>query len=711
LATEKLLNLRIPLEGKPDASLAVQVYAFTRDGKFLAAAPVAEGRVTVPISPEQAAGAQIFIGPALRPNDAPTLALMEKMHAYKPILRLDPLKPEQELLPIPEVVWKLWCLRLCHVRGRVVKPVAVAGVVENKAVCHAKVHICEVDLLRLVLLKLPELVIWRLRDEVLHLIDDSYARPVIHFPIPEPDPAPYRQLKPELALSPAANLMPIVRKTTVAMETLPEAKLAKAPLAPLAAKLQPLLQAPSIQTVRKALLDHIDIIQPYLCGFPWFWPFITRCDEITTVFTNPDGQFEATFLYWACSDQPDLYFWVEFCVGGTWTTVYRKGVPCDTYWNYASGTEITLEVNDPRVPFCEPPKTVDGKKVAVLAIGDGVNVSQITAGLTKAGQPFGGSLEPHVWFGTGLAAAGITKYRWSYRQQGTVAWHVADHQVIRHYAVILPDDTVVFKAAVMGPEGPQQIFKIQPETAPEGGVWVPAVNSRLNTASAHFLSDQLGDPLAAAGIYDLKLELFTDAGVLVDPAAAGVQFVVPKETIDAPFTDTVETKAAPPEFFVAEGGHTAFRLVLRVDNNPCQAAIYPVSVGGHVAGPCGFIDYEAGHAVHISFKAGHPNDFATFHFDLSRGSTGTMESVSGQVGVAGVGAVMTYAGAPHTYNQAADVFAANVEIAGLVTSCAGRAAFCETLGVYAMATDGFYRLSGLDRYGQPTAFALVPATV
>lgn len=705
------LNLRVPLEGKPDPELAVHVYVFTRDGKFLASAPLEEGKAQLPVEFDKTAATQLFVGPELRKGDHPTLALMQKMHAYKPALRFDPLKTIQELLPIPESIWKLWCIRICHVIGRVVKPVTVAGTVENKPICHARVHICEVDMLRLVLLKLPDLIIHRLRDEILHLVDERFPRPVIRLPQPQPDPVPFRELKitpPAVpALNPVVNLKP-ARLVPPAVEALePPAFAVRQPLAAMAPKLQPVLQSPSTQVVRKALLEHLELIQPYLCYFPWFWPYITRYDEIAAVYTDPDGQFEHSFFYWACNDKPDLYFWVEFCVGGAWTTVLKNGVPCHTYWNYASGSEVVLEVNDPLVPYCEQPATVPGKTVVVLSVGDNVNVNQITGGLTKGGAPFGGSLEPHVWFGTGLAAVGVTKYRWSYQALDELKnpigpWQVPDQQVLRHYAVILPDETVVFKTDLMGPVD-QQLFRIQPLDAPEGGVWVPAVNSRLNTASAHFRSDLLP---RKAGFYALKLELFTDAGVLVDPSALGIEFRVPLATTNAPFTGTVVTE--PAVSFMKE---KAFHMTLRIDNNQCVAVIHPVTVGFQTAGSCGFIEYAAGQPVHVSFTASHPNNFATFSFLMTRGSYGTIESASGPVDAPSVNA-LDHEGDDvlHPYTKVGGVFAANVPIDTLVGGCPGaKGAFSETLGVYATATDGFYTLTYLNAYATPMAFALVPA--
>lgn len=127
--------------------------------------------------------------------------------------------------------------------------------------------------------------------------------------------------------------------------------------------------------------------------------------------------------------------------------------------------------------------------------------------------------------------------------------------------------------------------------------WAPEVDGRSNTASAFFLSHLLNgsDVAAAAGKYELKLELFKSASpdLPVNLSDEGVLLKVP--TIDGPFgAGTVPTQLVahhPAQVTDMEdrvirdgaGKIVAFRVVLRVDNNNCQAAIYPVSVNGDVA--------------------------------------------------------------------------------------------------------------------------------
>ena len=348
-----------------------------------------------------------------------------------------------------------------------------------------------------------------------------------------------------------------------------------------------------------------------------------------------------------------------------------------------------------------------GNKVSLHEIhGAAAGVNQ---GLTADGRPFGGRLEPHVWFGQDdLIAAGITHYRWSYRRMdGIDSWHTMDRQVVRHYAVIASTFpyTLTFIPFVLGPDPAfptQNLFKIQPKDPPTGSYgWAPMVDARENTASAFLLSHLLegGDAGAAAGKYELKLELFNSGGNLVNLTDEAVSLKVP--TTDAPFgPGTVPTVPAPPEYLILDGAGkvVGFRLVVHIDNNPCEAIIYPTSVSGNSAGPCGFVNYSPGADAHISFKARHPNDFATFNFGLYRGSAGEILDVSGSVGDSPINGFV---------RSTASIFSRDVQVTALVDACPrGAAAFAETLHVDALATDGWSILQYLDAHAVPKAFAL-----
>ncbi len=75
--------------------------------------------------------------------------------------------------------------------------------------------------------------------------------------------------------------------------------------------------------VREALISNIGIIKPWLCWLDWLHPWFYHCDEVAVLETDEQGRFDTTIWYSCFGDKPDLYFWVEYSIGGAWTTVYN----------------------------------------------------------------------------------------------------------------------------------------------------------------------------------------------------------------------------------------------------------------------------------------------------------------------------------------------------------------------------------------------------
>jgi hypothetical protein len=760
------LQFKVPFEGKPDKQIEISMYVFDSSGEFLTAVPVRDGQIEIAISKDHARWARILLAPTLEEKRklTPTRAMLERLQAYEPKWLFDPNVNTYELLPIPDYIWKKWLWCRCRVRGRVVKPVSLNGVTQNMPVCHARVHICEVDPLIIVIPRLPEDIIFRLRDELIQFIEWPFPRP------PLPDPPPFRYDPGVIDPSPEAiagmNRSVQIPSQEIASGGMSLAMLNPQPEPPIEAMpsrmnqvlpdLQPLqskaldsslhsplppaiktkLLSPSMEIVKQSLLANVDLIRPYICWWPWLWPYFSTCDELVILETDHQGRFETDIWYLCFGDHPDLYFWVEFCIGGSWTSIYHPPILCNTYWDYVCGSDVIIHVTDPRVPWCGEPPILPGKQVAVMLIGNNISLHQIQGaaagaheGMTTTGRPFGGSLEPHVWFGDDLIATGTTHYQWVYRRLTlgdgvtavTDAWHAMDRQVVRHYAVIdptPPDFPLTFKPFLLGPDPvfpTQNLFKIQPKDAPAGSYgWAPMIDARENSASAFFLSQLLegGDALAAAGKYELRLMLFNSAGNLVNLTDAGILLKAP--AIDGPFgPGTVPTTAPAAEHLVLDGAGKiiGFRLVVRVDNNPCDAVIYDASVNGHAAGPCGFIAYPAGADVHLSFKARHPNNLARFKFTIVKGSSGYLNSACAPfdptvswtaLPLVGDNPVNGYSRSP------ASIFSRDIPVATMVGACpGGKAAFGENLSVYVLATDGWNdRLQYLDAYALPKAFAL-----
>jgi hypothetical protein len=754
----KGILFKIGFEGKPEKGMAVTAYVFDRKGSFITSAPVQEGQVELDITEAQAKRARFFFGPPLQDKRErkPTIELMERINAYEPMFTAEPKKRVYIPLPIPVIYWDGWLLCQCRVRGKVVSPIEVNGITEDLPVYNARVHICEVDKLRFVIPRLPDFRIDLIRNYVIYgpptppPPPEFSSGPVFQFDPAEMDFTPEKIARMNIYTSTKPNPQ-VERRGPIWVELNPqpeppipawsstsainyEMKQSYSPhFTSSPAATQAALQSPSLPTVKKALLANLDLIRPFLCYWPWIWPYFHSLEELAVVETDAQGIFDTTIYYLFPGDHPDLYFWVEYCIGEAWTTVYRRPVYCSTYWDYVCGSEVILRIKDVRVPGHIEPPSLPGTQVAVMLMGNNISLNQIlgeAAGVrqglirdqwTSDGRPFGGSIEPHVCFGAGLIDAGISYYRWSYKRVGTEDTpHAMDRQVIRHYYMIDPVTKIQrIKPYVLGPDPKfetKTLFKIPTIAPPEGGIqWAFEANGRENSASAFFLSQLLdgGDTAAAAGKYELLLELFDSSGNLVvtDPGVWRVPI------LDGPFGPNQEIdfpQASPDYLYLNEAGKvTGFHLVLHVDNNPCLAIINETQVGSQKAGPCGFINYLLGSEATISFRAYHPNNFAKFWFSVVKGSAGyqsisipyvdenTEPGWSSRPYVDDI--LLLWARSPES------VFSRNVPVSQMLGTCPESAAFGENLHVYATATDGWvWRLEYLDAYAVPMAFALTP---
>ncbi|MDX1812364.1 MAG: hypothetical protein R3240_10480, partial [Gammaproteobacteria bacterium] len=707
-----------------------------------------------------------------------TVEALQQNKAYEPIWRFNPENNIQEVMPIPKDLLEHWLWCVCRVRGQVVTPVASNGSYTNQPVCKAKVHICEVDKFWRFIAKLPDPDILRFRDDILWWLKyklPKIEKLPTPGPGPGPDPSPYTA-KDHLRLL-LGKALPLASETTTSgskyhsnmlsnesAQTLAEVmryrseqnlgnyqllsgqisglpvlsnataigsalfplnipsglnKLSPQPEPPdlpinlgISTEAEAAFNSSSPVIIRDAILAHEKLILPLLCYWPWWWRF--ECDEIRVVETDHQGRFDTKIYYQCGEDKPDLYFWVEYRVEGSWETVYKPPLPCYTYWNYACNTDITIRVTDPRVKPCGVVPDLPGCKVAIMSLGNHVSFSEVqpasagaNEGLTTDGRPFGGTVQPQVWFSrTALIAKGITHYRWSYRRltdpDGVTAnvgtWKHMDRRVVRHYSVIDPvTDDLSFPADTLGPDpayAGKDLFNLQDIDPPSPGIDWTVRDAREDTASAHFVTTNLegGDAFAAAGKYEIKLELFNptvSTTTPVDLTSEDVDIVVSNQP--APFsTDTITTEDAPTENLDlnSSGNVTGFKMTIRVDNNHCNAEIYTVSGTGLSVDPnCGFIEYSAGANANISYWAYHPNNFATFTFQIHRGTGINVPEASAE-GSVGAPSVTTYAGPtddPFTRNPSS-VFSKTVTVNTLLTSNAptgselcNRAAFAETL--------------------------------
>ncbi len=712
--------LKITLE-QPDFKGDLAAFVFDSAGSLLEQAPVKGGKVTLSSTLRSLSRSRLFIAPVSE-NDLevqqPSLKSMTRLGAYSPVLRKgDTLL---DTIRVPDVIIKKWLLCSCWVRGRVIK--ADSG----RPICGAQVHICEVDKLWRWVFELPELEVFRLRDELLKAIELPERR---HPPGPEPDPSPIDLIGP---MSTAMNIAALGPQPEP-----PDRQNMHLASASLAMEVKTKLMSSSSRVIRDTLVANLELIRPYLCLWPYWWTF--RCDEIAVLQTDGLGRFETIIKYLCSGDKPDLYFWVEYKIASVYETIYHPPIPCHTYWDYKCGTDITLEILDQRVPSCDDEPDPLGCKVQIISIGRKVSMSEIhgngstlaNEGLTSGGAPFGGKIEPRVWFSrTTLHSKGIRYYRWSYRRltqgDGTPLttpgpWTPMTRTVVRHYAKITGSD-ITHVPYILGPQPvgtESNLFEIKPAAVPTGGLEWTVMDEREDLASAHFETAKLGSgansctkAFDGAGKYELKLELFKDGtGDLVDWDAAGIDIDLEMTDVPAPFgTGTVTTDPAPDYNRIKNSSlHTvAFRMVLRVDNNCCQADIDPLSGLGLTPTPCGFYEITPTAGVTLGFTAGHPNNFATFSFSVKQGVTTNvwLASASGRVSTSPIPTKDTPTPS-HAYTlTGSGHYSESFTATELLGTCT-RAAFSEALHVWTMAQDGYGRIWHLDRFNH-AGFALTP---
>lgn len=652
------LEVRARIEADEGGGLPpgeVAAYVFSDSGKLLDSQPLKEGaaKLSVPIGDEPVPG-RVLIGPRV-PDDVPVLEELLRRGAIERHVRLEPkLRPvELEILP-PD--WLCWFLSRCTVRGTLLKRVDRDGVTVDLPVCDADVEIYEVDPLRVLIPRLPDHILDRLKDILVE-------RPR---PIPEPDPGP---------------LLP-----------------------PVAQELRQAVQLTrSRDGLRQLLLAHPLIVRPFLCRF---FPQLVTKTLIGTAHTDECGHFRLTFFRGCRNpDQPDLWFKAtQQWFFGTLTVYNPTPVACHTWWNYQCGTEVTLYTTNPLALTCPPcgPIVAPDKFVMVWGIGrhsahaiHGASAdlpnTAAQRGLTSDGRPFAGLLRLRLDFDSTLRSTlGLRYYRVSWRAAGGTFQPLLG-ECHRHYKVGTPTGPT-FVGYPLGPNvvgGTGGLFEIPP-ALPPAGEWTVA-DPVEDTTNAKFPSDVLvpGVPLESttdnAGVHELRIELFDAAGAAVDAAALGIAWVVPDvDDLSTPGTINGEAPAAG----AVQGG--AFILPLHVDNNRCEASIGAPTLNGSAASDnCGVMRYgESGGTVVLPYRAAHRNGFATHSFTVVRGAGGPLPpSVSGQ---------------PVTGSD----FAPSATVDDLRGGCS-IAAFSESLYVAASATDGWGRQSGLDA-SAVRAFTLAP---
>lgn len=759
------MQFSMAVEDEPKEGLALRAYMFARTGRLLASGPFVKGNITLKGEMGGRKDLRLFIAPAPPEGEGevqPTLAMMKHLQAYEPVWAPVTGTGKITLPDLPALLWPKW-LKRCRVRGKVVVPSLVGGVWEDIPLPHARVHICEVDPRWLLLKRIPNIHIFKLRDDLLKILDRKWIP--LPDPIPDPEPDPWRLDLGRLELAGGLAFSNAVKK---GLEARPEAPMAMSleltartlEAAISSASRMKLFSSNSLE-VRNILIENLEAVWPVLCHWHWHWPWLwplLHSWERKVVQADAQGLFDTSITYCVFGDHPDLYFWVDYCIDGTWTTVYKPSLRFNTWWNYPCGTEVTLSVTDPRVYGSSGGADLPTGSVLVERFGN-VWLGQIrpegttapmplglTSSLSPMSHAFGDVLCPHVEFSPNLDA---THFRWSYqhvKEDGSPLnvdepWHIIAAPLSRIYMEILNvgDHEVWRRASVaLGPvgSGDQAAFLLPPRNPPVNPGQMDAWwdQCRNNEASAFFATTlAYANPSTEAGWVKLRLELFGDG-------PGGLHRVSPSGGFQIPPSDytgegDMESSPAGPAYL--ENLHDAlcptadpvqvFVLKLRLDNRPTRANIIPAAVPGSVTGCTGILSYAGNPGVSLSFEAEHPGGFGAFSFDVRLGHL-THQSPAQSKGVVGLNGSNGFNLSGGDYRKtvpALTLLTHNHLLDGCIcpdglasnTLCpvgtrhaplcvVDSGAFSEALSVHAAITNGYERLWYLDRYDH-AGFALV----
>jgi hypothetical protein len=748
----KRISLNVSFEQKPEQEISLIGFLFYCNGRFIQSQLIENSALEFTLD-DAAAGAgsfRVFIAPYSDPRikDVRTIDELQSYKPYEPILQTNA-DGNFSILPIPSLIARFWPFCNCRVTGSVTKWIFADGIWEDRPVCKARVHICDIDAIWYWIYKVPDYIIARIPQAILNPLE------TIKHPIPIPDPPPFFTGAGGGAVEERSLFRTYSdeQRTTEAIASLPE----------LSADIRQTLASGNLNRIRETIAANYALFHPWFCLWPWWWPWFYIRRELAVVYTNASGQFDKVVSYWCTGDRPDIYIWVEYLINGVWTTVYAPPVPCNTFWDYACGSPIHIHICDPRVPAtcCCDDCDVPGDAVWVRAVGStsvshinqasylqappGQSVSYNRIGLTDAAaiydpsflpivtgdykRPFGGSPTFVVGFGMSLPNAGIFYYRWSYKKvKSAELLSVTDS-----YKPLPPSTGVTSKgyeftyidshgdtqfgsnSVKLGPftKGSNDNLYIIPPSSPSMAPFaVPEANPEwtepsYRTYSISFDSAALVDAgdNTGDGLYEFKLELFDQTGALLTN--------IPKATFKVPeYSNAGFSVNAPDDLLELPSPSSpvtsGFNILIRIDNSACYADIQTVKVNGNPAATdcCGFVSYKplgVEAVLDLTFHASQPNNFAVFQFLVERGTCGYVAG-AGATGMVIDSADGYILGGGGLYDKA-------FTPAQLLGSCygngSGKGAFAETLSVAAMATDGTYRQTSKD-YGAIAAFALEP---
>jgi hypothetical protein len=144
------VTFQVSTAQRPDFKHPLVVYVFDARGQLLEQVAVRDGKVQLSIPKAGLGRERVFVAPVSEKINAKRLtpALMERLGAYQPVLQAGGELTDH--IDIPGSIIDIWPFCFCWVHGRTVRKS------DNRAVCNARVHICEVDRIPWWIERLPD---------------------------------------------------------------------------------------------------------------------------------------------------------------------------------------------------------------------------------------------------------------------------------------------------------------------------------------------------------------------------------------------------------------------------------------------------------------------------------------------------------------------------------------------------------------------------
>lgn len=161
------LEVRATITDKPEDFPAVAAYAFSKGGALLDRQTLnkdGHAKLSIP-SIDEPQAVRVVLGPDIDDQEVNAGEVLRRGGVERHVA----IRPKAELpgpleFDVRPDIWRCWIGRLCVVKGTLLKRIVSGGVTLQLPICGATVDIYEVDPWPLIIARLPDLELDRLRD-------------------------------------------------------------------------------------------------------------------------------------------------------------------------------------------------------------------------------------------------------------------------------------------------------------------------------------------------------------------------------------------------------------------------------------------------------------------------------------------------------------------------------------------------------------------